>query len=149
MKHQLDAGRRLVLTQENWSLLRSINRRGNQIEWTSDEENWGVNERWELPKEVGGRKLEDCDGITLWKMHELMKLGVPASPLLFTICMTEANEGHAVLCVVTDRGDFILDNRFDEVKTYDQIKAFGYRVLYRSTVGGKLNDVWSKIKELR
>jgi predicted transglutaminase-like cysteine proteinase len=149
MNHQLDARRRLVLTKEAWSLIRSINRQGNEIVWTSDKENWGVEERWELPKQVGGKKFEDCDGITLYKMHQLLKAGVPAAPLLFTICLTEFGEGHAVLCITTDRGDFILDNRFPDVKSYDEIRAAGYKVLYRSSVGGKLTDIWEKIKELR
>lgn len=147
--YKLNGQRKLILTKEGWALLRNVNRQGNLIEWTPDEQTWGVEERWELPKEVGGRMLEDCDGITLWKMHQLMKAGVPGAPLLFTICLDENKQGHAVLCVATDRGDFILDNRFDDVQTYDQIRNHGYKVLYRSSVGGKLNDVWDKIKELR
>jgi predicted transglutaminase-like cysteine proteinase len=77
------------------------------------------------------------------------KKGIPGAPLLFTICRDEEGNGHAVLCVATDRGDFILDSRFEDVQSYDQIKREGYQILYRSTVGGKLNDVWERIKELR
>lgn len=149
MTYQLDGSRRLILTDDAWSLLRSVNRRGNEIVWTPDQVTWGVEDRWEMPKEVDGHKIEDCDGITLWKMHELMNAGVPPTPLLFTVCRDETGEGHAILCVSTNRGDFILDNRYPDVISYDRVKADGYKILYRSSVGGSLTDLWDAIKENR
>jgi predicted transglutaminase-like cysteine proteinase len=106
-----------------------------------------VKERWAFPKEMGDSKFEDCDGITLWKMHELMKRGFPADPLLFTVCHTENGSGHAILCVSTDRGDFILDNRYNGVKSYDEIRRAGYKILFRSSVGGSLTHLWDRINE--
>ena len=40
-----------------------------------------------------------------------MLRGWPESKLLITVVRDENNEGHAVLTVRTDEGDFILDNR--------------------------------------
>jgi predicted transglutaminase-like cysteine proteinase len=34
---------------------------------------------------------------------------------LITVVLDEAGEGHAVLMVTTDKGDFVLDNRRSEV----------------------------------
>lgn len=147
--HDLTSDGRLKLTQAAWAALRNINNQGNKIVWTSDMTVWGVIERWEFPKDLGSRLVEDCDGITLWKMDQLLKAGFPASPLLFTICFTETDEGHAVLCVTTDRGDYILDNRYPDVKSYDELNKIGYRFLYRSQIGGKLTGLWDKIKEHR
>lgn len=144
-----DANNRLVLTHKAWADLRRINREGNEIVWTADEENWGVIEKWEFPRQMRGKLLEDCDGITLWKMNALLQAGFPNTALLFTICFTETDEGHAVLCVTTDRGDFICDNRYSDVKSYDDLRADGYRFMYRSSIGGKLEGVWDKIAEIR
>lgn len=145
--YQVDGNRRLVLDPAGWSTIRRINQKGNQIVWQEDEKTWGVAERWDFPKAQGGKQFEDCDGITLWKMDALLKEGLPPSCLLFCVCQDELGEGHAVLCVTTDRGDYVCDNRFEDVKTYDDLKAYGYRFLYRSSIGHSLQDVWDKIQE--
>ena len=46
-------------------------------------------------------------------------MGVSADELLITVLLDEKNEGHAVLTVVTDRGDFILDNRHNDILRWD------------------------------
>lgn len=149
MSHELTGDRRLKLTAAAWAAIRNVNDQGNKIVWTSDKQVWGEIERWEFPKDLGNKKVEDCDGITLWKLDQLLKQGFPADPLLFTICYTETGEGHAVLCITTDRGDFLLDNRYQDVMSYDQLKEIGYHFLYRSQIGGKLTDLWDKIEESR
>ncbi len=45
----------------------------------------------------------------------LRNLGFPASALLITVVLDEKNEGHAILSVSTDAGDYVLDNRRDDV----------------------------------
>ena len=42
-------------------------------------------------------------------------LGWPESTLLITVVRDENNEGHAVLTVRTDDGDFVLDNQRREI----------------------------------
>ena len=41
----------------------------------------------------------------------LIQRGWPQSTLLITVVRDENNEGHAVLTVRTDAGDFVLDNK--------------------------------------
>lgn len=137
---------RLILTPEAWKTIQAVQRSGNKIVWTSDDDTWGMVEKWTFPKEVGRTLIEDCDGITLWKMRELIKFKIDIAPLLFTVCLTETGEGHAVLCVATDRGDFILDNRHDEVMAYDKLRKMGYQFLYRSRLGKKMTDTWDIVE---
>lgn len=143
----LNEDSRLILTPAVWNTIKSVQKKGNKIIWTPDETTWGSVERWEFPKEVGRKMLEDCDGITLWKMRALLEAGIPPAPLLFTICRTEEGEHHAVLCVTTDRGDFVLDNRFDAPEGYGTLKKKGYKFLFRSKIGGRLTDAWDRIAQ--
>lgn len=137
----------LILTDGRWDAIKDVQRRGNgQIAWTSDKAVWGVEEKWAFPKDSGRKSIEDCDGFTLWKMRELLSRGFPAACLRFTIVRTETGEGHAILCIATDRGDYLLDNRYDRVMSYDDLKRIGYRFIYRSK-GGKLTGRWDKIKQ--
>lgn len=143
----LNRAGRLVLDSEAWNTIKDVQKRGNdQIRWVSDKQVWGVDEKWTFPKDSGRHMIEDCDGFTLWKMRELMRRGLPASCLLFTIVRTETGEGHAILCVATDRGDYLLDNRYARVMSYDDLVREGYRFLYRSK-GGKLTGRWDKIRQ--
>ncbi len=136
---------RLILDSTAWNAIKDVQKSGNaQIRWVSDQDTWGQQEKWAFPKETGRTSVEDCDGFTLWKMRELMRRGFPAGVLLFTICRTETGEGHAVLCVATDHGDYLLDNRYARVMSYDDMLRQGYKFLYRSK--GKLTGRWDKIK---
>ena len=71
----------------------------------TDVELFGVEERWELPMVAG-----DCEDYALMKRDLLFQLGLPLSTLLLTVGTDADGGGHAVLTVVTDRGDFVLDN---------------------------------------
>ncbi|ABX62327.1 hypothetical protein C064_01153 [Brucella suis 63/252] len=96
----------LKLTQRLWQQIIDVNERVNTtIAPMTDMEVWGQEEYWEYPTTAG-----DCDDYMLLKRRELMALGVPANTLLFTVVRQPNGEGHAVLTVRTDRGDFILDN---------------------------------------
>jgi predicted transglutaminase-like cysteine proteinase len=46
----------------------------------------------------------------LLKRRMLMQAGWPRQALLITVVLDSNGEGHAVLTVMTDRGEFILDN---------------------------------------
>ncbi|KAB2669417.1 transglutaminase-like cysteine peptidase [Ochrobactrum sp. LMG 5442] len=96
----------LKLTPEIWKQIITVNASVNEkIAPMTDMEAWGREEYWEYPTTVG-----DCDDYMLLKRRELMALGIPANALLFTVVRQPNGEGHAVLTVRTDRGDFILDN---------------------------------------
>ena len=51
--------------------------------------------------------------------------------LLITVVFDEAGDGHAVLAVRTDRGEFILDNKTDRIRFWQQT---AYRYVKRQSV---------------
>lgn len=103
-------------TPERLSELDEINRDVNsRIEPATDNEIYGVNELWTLPTKKG-----DCEDFALLKRRELMTHGWPASALLLTVVRDEKNEGHAILTARTTQGDFVLDNKTDDVKLWNQ-----------------------------
>ena len=66
----------------------------------------------------------------LLKRKLLLAEGLPRQALLVTIVKDENGEGHAILTVKTDRGDFILDNMSDEVKPWARLP---YRFVKRQS----------------
>ena len=49
--------------------------------------------------------------MALLKRRDLIKLGWPPSNLLLTLARTETGVLHLVLLAVTDKGEYVLDNR--------------------------------------
>ncbi|RCW24836.1 putative transglutaminase-like cysteine proteinase [Ciceribacter lividus] len=100
-----------VLTEEAWRTLLDVNYTVNtSIEPLTDEEIYGVEERWAYPRSVG-----DCEDYALLKRKLLIDRGFSPADLLMTVVLQPNGEGHAVLTVRTDRGDFILDNMRNKV----------------------------------
>jgi len=64
------------------------------------------------------------------KRHELMQLGWPSSALLMTVVMDENLEGHAVLTVRTTAGDFVLDNKVNDIRLWS---STSYQYLLRQS----------------
>lgn len=107
---------RFEATPERLSQLDELNRMVNhEIEPATDQEIYGVAEYWTLPKTRG-----DCEDYALLKRHILIARGWPSSALLMTVVRDEKNEGHAVLTARTTQGDFILDNKIDVVRLWNQ-----------------------------
>lgn len=105
---------RLRLSEERWRLINEVNGFVNRkIMPASDLELHGVEEHWTVPAEAG-----DCEDYVLLKKRYLEGLGFPAETLLITVVLDEQGNGHAVLLIRTDSGDFVLDNRRDEVKRW-------------------------------
>lgn len=94
--------------------LDAVNREVNQaIAPATDLEVYGVNEYWTLPAKRG-----DCEDYALLKRHKLLEKGWPVSSMLMTVVRDEKGEGHAVLTARTVQGDFILDNKGEDVKVW-------------------------------
>lgn len=103
--------RRFQATPERLSELDEVNRYVNRrIRPTTDQELFGVTERWVIPTDQG-----DCEDYALLKRKILIERGWPPGSLLMTVVRDELGEGHAVLTARTAQGDFILDNKVDEV----------------------------------
>ena len=101
---------RLHLTTDIWRKITDINNRVNQsIEAVSDMDHWGKPESWDYPSDGKG----DCEDYALLKRGLLIRAGLPSSSLLMTVVINRRQEGHAILTVTTDLGDFVLDNRTD------------------------------------
>jgi len=108
--------RALQLNHSNWQRIVEINLSVNErIKPMTDMEIYGVEEYWVYPTTVG-----DCEDYVLLKQRELQKAGIPLTDLLITVVRKPDGEGHAVLTVRTDRGDFVLDNLTDEVMRWNE-----------------------------
>jgi predicted transglutaminase-like cysteine proteinase len=121
------AARDVVLTSKAWNDLVRINRSVNDsIKPLTDLEHWGVVERWDYPNDGYG----DCEDYVLLKRQMLAKAGWPRSALLVTVVRDKKGDGHAVLTVKTDKGEFILDNQNESVVLWSES---GYRFVKRQS----------------
>jgi predicted transglutaminase-like cysteine proteinase len=102
---------RLDMDPGRWSLLYQVNTYVNgKVTPVSDQELYGEPEHWAYPTDAG-----DCEDYLLLKKRYLEGLGFPPEALLITVVLDEKKEGHAVLTVTTAGGDFVLDNRRNEI----------------------------------
>jgi predicted transglutaminase-like cysteine proteinase len=102
---------RVQLTAAKFNELDEINKGVNTaVAPITDMELYGKVEVWTYPVKEG-----DCEDYVLLKRRILMERGWPESTLLITVVRDENNEGHAVLTVRTDGGDFVLDNKQRDV----------------------------------
>jgi predicted transglutaminase-like cysteine proteinase len=94
------------LTPARWNELTTVNKRVNErIRPVPDLEIWGKAEVWSYPDIMG-----DCEDYVLLKRRLLMHYGWPEGTLLITVVRQTNGDGHAVLTVRTDGGDYVLDN---------------------------------------
>ena len=98
--------------------LDAVNRAINhEIEPSTDIDLYGMTDYWTMPSTKG-----DCEDYVLLKRKRLMELGWPASALLITVVRDERGEGHAVLTARTMQGDYVLDNKTDEIKLWHRTR---------------------------
>ncbi len=131
MPSQCDAprlpARDIRLEASTWNTMVEVNRGVNAaIEPVTDTEHWGVADRWDLPSDAKG----DCEDYVLLKRKILMERGFPRQSLLVTVVIDRQGDGHAVLTVKTDHGDFVLDNMRDDILAW--VKT-GYRFVKRQS----------------
>lgn len=128
------------LTRQRWDDLVEINAYSNNtVRPVTDMEAYNTEELWVYPKNYG-----DCEDYVLMKRHLLMQRGWPASSLLITVVRQPNGDGHAVLTVRTDRGDFVLDNLDGRIRTWDQT-PYTYLKRQAETHSGR----WTTIKDFR
>lgn len=117
----------VVLTARAWKGLVSVNNWVNQaIKPVTDIEHWGVMEKWSYPDDGYG----DCEDYVLLKRLMLMAAGWPREVLLITVVRDRKDEGHAVLTVKTDKGEYVLDNQNESILPWSQT---GYRFVKRQS----------------
>ena len=102
---------RIQLTPAKFGQIEEVNTAVNtEIAPETDLDLYGKPEYWTYPTTKG-----DCEDYVLLKRRILIERGLPEGTLLITVVRDENNEGHAVLTVRTDKGDFVLDNKRREV----------------------------------
>ena len=138
---QPSSPRDVVLTQKAWADMVKVNAWVNQaIKPVTDVEHWGVIERWNYPDDGYG----DCEDYVLLKRRMLMQAGWPREALLITVVRDKKGDGHAVLTVKTDHGEFILDNQEPQVLPWNKT---GYRFVKRQSQADP--NLWVALGEPR
>jgi predicted transglutaminase-like cysteine proteinase len=119
--------RDVVLTSKAWRDLVQVNAWvNNAIKPMTDLDHWGVVEKWSYPDDGYG----DCEDYVLLKRRMLLQAGWPREALLITVVRDKKDEGHAVLTVKTDKGDFVLDNQAENIVLWSET---GYRFVKRQS----------------
>jgi predicted transglutaminase-like cysteine proteinase len=128
----------------SWSHLEFVNRWVNHwVKPMSDLDHWGpdakgayivreesgkvtIVDKWSYPDDGYG----DCEDYVLLKRRMLMQAGWLRGKLLITVVHDKKDLAHAVLTVVTSRGDLILDNETDDVLLWSRT---GYHFVRRQS----------------
>ncbi|MGC1353097.1 MAG: transglutaminase-like cysteine peptidase [Xanthobacteraceae bacterium] len=133
--------RDVVLTTPAWRDLERVNLFVNtHVKPMTDMEHWGVVERWNYPDDGYG----DCEDYVLQKRRLLMAAGWPREALLITVVRDKRGDGHAILTVKTDKGEFILDNQNDQILLWSDT---GYRFVKRQSQSDQ--NIWVSLGDPR
>jgi predicted transglutaminase-like cysteine proteinase len=131
--------RPLKVSKAAWNEIVKINDTVNRdVKPMSDIDHYGKDEVWAYPDDGFG----DCEDYVLEKRRELMRKGISLSDLLITVVKKKDGEGHAVLTVRTNRGDYILDNLTNEVRPWTSTP---YRYLKRQAIDN--TGRWVTVRE--
>lgn len=119
----------MAVTDVLWAAASRINAAVNKaVKPMNDIDIYGKDEVWSYP-DLG---IGDCEDYVLEKRRQIADLGVSLANLLITVVRKPDGEGHAVLTLRTDRGDFVLDNLHDDLRPWNKT---GYRFLKRQSSG--------------
>jgi predicted transglutaminase-like cysteine proteinase len=133
--------RDVALSTRAWVELKRINAAVNtSVKPMTDMDHWGVVERWNYPDDGYG----DCEDYALQKRKLLMAAGWPREALLMTVVRDQNGNGHAILTVKTDRGEYVLDNQTNDVLLWADT---GYRFVKRQSQSDP--NVWVSLGEPR
>jgi predicted transglutaminase-like cysteine proteinase len=112
-----DAPRQVHMTETLRHTLDAVNIAFNEAFVAEDDTaHYGKEEYWTIPTDGYG----DCEDYVVAKRQVLIHLGLPEPALRIAVVLTPNFVRHAVLTVVTDEGNFVLDNLHDEVVSWDQ-----------------------------
>lgn len=116
-------------------LLRGVNFAVNrETHYKVDYDLYGVEDFWTI---MSGRKTAgDCEDYAITKRQRLIDLGVPANDLRLCVCYAPNGEGHAVLTIDIGVVTYVLDNNYDDLKTYTYLKDAGYQFIARQAATG-------------
>jgi len=131
--------RDVMLSAQAWKDLERVNLWVNtHVKPMTDMEHWGVVERWNYPDDGYG----DCEDYVLLKRRMLIQAGWPREALLITVVRDKRGDGHAILTVKTDKGEYALDNQNDQILLWSDT---GYRFVKRQSQADP--NVWIGLGE--
>jgi predicted transglutaminase-like cysteine proteinase len=131
--------RDIELTPAAWRKISRINEEVNRtVAPVSDKEHWGAVDSWDYPSDLKG----DCEDYALLKRRQLIAAGFPREALLLTVVKEPDGDGHSVLTLRTDHGDYVLDNLSDEVMPWTRTP---YRFVKRQAQENQ--NIWVAIGE--
>ncbi|WJR81395.1 transglutaminase-like cysteine peptidase [Bradyrhizobium sp. NP1] len=107
---------RIDMNAENSELLDRINR-GVNASIIPMAKSYGteLQDGWTISPSMG-----DCNDFAVTKRHELLQSGLPARALRLSVVTTASGVGHLVLVVATTKGDLVLDNLTETIRTWQQ-----------------------------
>lgn len=118
---------RITWTPAVASTVAAVNRRVNRgLRAMTDQDHLGMPDRWDFAEDGIG----DCEDFQLVKRRLLAQAGLPHRAMRMTVVIDEKGEGHAVLTLITDRGDIILDNKTNAVMAWHET---GYTFIKRES----------------
>ena len=146
-EHQAEcrpAGRfadRIQLTAAKFQEIQAVNTAVNTtVAPVTDLELYGKPEVWTYPTANKG----DCEDYVLLKRRLLIQAGWPREALLITVVRERNGDGHAVLTVKTDKGEFILDNQSQDILLWSDTS---YRFVKRQSQHDQ--NVWISLGDPR
>jgi predicted transglutaminase-like cysteine proteinase len=106
--------KKLTLTDANWALIQAVNTEYNhKIKYAKDIDIHKESDYWTFPKEVDGKLSGDCEDISVAILKDNHNIDA-----YLALCWVETGVYHAVCMVHTDRGAYVLDNRYPMVYHY-------------------------------
>lgn len=131
----------VVMSGKAWKDLVRINKWVNEtVKPITDLDHWGTVEKWSYPEDGYG----DCEDYVLLKRKLLLQAGWPREALLVTVVREKNGDGHAVLTVKTDKGEFVLDNQHPEILLWTETS---YRFVKRQSQADP--NVWVSLGDPR
>jgi len=135
------APRDVVMTGRAWKELVFVNKWVNSnVKPMTDLDHYGVVEKWAYPTDGYG----DCEDYVLLKRRMLIDAGWPREALLITVVRDKNGDGHALLTVKSDRGEFVLDNQVDDITLWSES---GYHYVKRQSQSDP--NVWVSLGDPR
>lgn len=112
---------RIILNKKNKEKIDAVNKLVNRsVKMMNDIDVYKTDEYWTIAGKKG-----DCEDIALLKQRMLELEGFAKSNLILSIVHDENDKGHTILTVRTNKGDYILDNKTNNIVLWSK-KPYTY-----------------------